>query len=104
MRLVLALVAILIAVVLALQNAPAVIIRLFFWQVEAPLAVVIAVSFAAGIAISLLASMPQLRRMRARERQLLAKVSDARASSEGTSVVTHRSDEERPLRVNEHEG
>lgn len=101
MRLVLALIVALIAVVLAVQNAPAVIIRLFFWQVEAPLAVIIAVSFAAGIVVSLLASVPKFRRMRAHERELSARAADASVPTKTTPVAKHGSGDERTLRANQ---
>ena len=82
MRLLLiALVTVVAAVILAVQNASGVTVELFFWQMEAPLAVLIALSFAAGAFVSWLISMLRLRRMRSRERLLMAQLADVEAAA-----------------------
>jgi len=53
-----------VAVVFALQNPAAVTISFFFWSMHGSLALVILVSMAAGVVISLLASLPGLVRTR----------------------------------------
>ena len=49
-----------IAVIFALQNMAAVTVSLFFWQIDGSLALVLLVTLAAGVLISLLASLPGL--------------------------------------------
>ncbi len=89
MRLLLvALVIVVAAVILAVQNASGVTLELFFWQMEAPLAVLIALSFAAGAFVSWLISMLRLRRMRSHERLLMAQLADLEAASGPATVRT----------------
>jgi putative membrane protein len=53
-----------VAVVFALQNLVPVTISFFFWSIHGSLALVLLVSIAAGVLISLLASLPGLIRVR----------------------------------------
>jgi putative membrane protein len=53
-----------IAVVFALQNLAAVTVSFFIWSIHGSLALVLLVSMAAGVLISLLASLPGLIRAR----------------------------------------
>jgi uncharacterized integral membrane protein len=57
---IIALVIAVIAVIFALQNMAAVTVSLFFWQIDGSLALVLLVTLAAGVLISLLASLPGL--------------------------------------------
>lgn len=57
---IIALVIAVIAVIFALQNMAAVTVSLFFWQFDGSLALVLLVTLAAGVLISLLASLPGL--------------------------------------------
>ena len=79
--LMLVVVTIVAAVILAVQNASAVSIEVFFWQLEVSLAVLIAFSFAGGAAVSWLISLVRLRRIRSRERALMAQLADAEAAA-----------------------
>lgn len=76
MRIVLALLLLFAAVILAVQNATAVTISFWFWRVDAPLAIIVALSFALGAVGGILLSAPRLYRMRSHERQLRAQLAD----------------------------
>jgi uncharacterized integral membrane protein len=80
------------AMTFAVQNAPTVTINLFFWRFDAPLALVITACFAAGVLVSLLASVPhlyRLYRMRAHERLLTAQVADLEAEETRHARTRH---------------
>jgi putative membrane protein len=62
--LIIALLISIIAVVFALQNLAAVTVSFFIWSIHGSLALVLLVSVAAGVLISLLASLPGLIRAR----------------------------------------
>lgn len=55
---ILALIIAVVAVIFALQNIAAVTVSLFFWHINGSLALVLLVTLAAGVLISLLASAP----------------------------------------------
>lgn len=76
MRTIFLLMALLAAVVLAVQNAAVVTVELFVWRIEASLAVVIAACFAIGVAAGVLLVMPKLYRARADRRRLRAQLQD----------------------------
>lgn len=65
-----------IAVLLAVENAAAVTVNLLAWQLEASLAVIIVLCFALGALGALLAMLPHLRRSRHDERLLRVRVAE----------------------------
>lgn len=80
MRMILVLIALLLAVIFAVQNANVVVVRVFFAEFEASLAVVISLCFAVGALLAALALMPSWYRRRAGERRLQARVAQLEAS------------------------
>lgn len=74
MRLILALIGMLVAVIFAVQNAMPVTIKVFFWQLEASLAVVVAVCFALGAIVAAFAVMPEIYKRRSGEKRLQARL------------------------------
>lgn len=78
-RWILVLVALVVAVVFAAQNADVVTLRAFVWRFEASLAVIIVLCFAAGVLVSLIALLPRVYRGRSHERRLNAKIADLEA-------------------------
>jgi putative membrane protein len=73
-----------IAVIFALQNIAAVTVTFFFWSFHGSLALVLLLSVAAGVLISLLASLPGLIRARltvASQRKKLAVLESERSEN-----------------------
>jgi uncharacterized integral membrane protein len=95
MRLIFGLIAMLVAVILAAQNATAVSIDLFSWRITSSLALVIATCFAVGVMVGVLFAMPSLYRMRSHKRRLqtqLAELGGLPAKSESPPVTGTRSE------------
>ncbi|HKQ82721.1 MAG TPA: LapA family protein [Steroidobacteraceae bacterium] len=76
MRMVLVLIALILAVVFAVQNATPVTLNAFFWRFDASLAVMIVLCLALGALLASLAVMPSLFRSRGSERRLKARVAE----------------------------
>ncbi|MET0658131.1 MAG: LapA family protein [Steroidobacteraceae bacterium] len=76
MRMVLVLIALILAVVFAVQNATPVTLNAFFWRFDASLAVMIVLCVALGAILASLAVMPSLYRARGSERRLKARVAE----------------------------
>lgn len=79
-----ALVIAVVAVIFALQNIAAVTVTFFFWSFHGSLALVLLLSVAAGVLISLLASLPGLIRARwtvASQRKKLAALENERSEN-----------------------
>ena len=74
MRLVLVILLIVVAVVLAVQNADVVAINVLWWELRASLAVIIVTGLALGALTALLALAPKLYRQRKSERSLRARI------------------------------
>lgn len=85
MRLAITLIIVVLSVVFAVQNADVVTLSVFFWRMEASLAVIIALCFVIGALIAALALTPQLYRRRADERRLRRQLDElnGRESSAG---------------------
>ena len=75
-RIVPVLLLLLAAVVFAAQNAVVVTINVLAWQLNASLAIVVAIAVAVGAIGGILASVPRLYRMRAHEKRLRARLAD----------------------------
>jgi uncharacterized integral membrane protein len=96
MRLIFGLIAMLVAVILAAQNATAVSIDLFAWRITSSLALVIASCFAVGVMVGVLFAMPSLYRTRLHKRRLqtqLAELGGQPAESESPPVTRTRSEQ-----------
>lgn len=76
MRLALVLIALVLAVVLAAQNATPVTVNAFLWRFDASLAIVIVLCFALGAIMATLALLPGIFRYRSSERRLKARVAE----------------------------
>jgi uncharacterized integral membrane protein len=76
MRLALVLIALVVAVVLAAQNATPVAVNAFVWRFDASLAIVIVLCFVLGAIVATLALMPSIFRYRTSERRLKARVAE----------------------------
>jgi uncharacterized integral membrane protein len=76
MRLALILTIVLLAVVLAVQNAEVVTLSAFAWRLEASLAVIIVLCIAVGAIIAALALAPQIFRRRAEEHRLRRQIAE----------------------------
>jgi putative membrane protein len=76
MRFVLILLGMIVAVIFAVQNAMPVNIRLFLWNLNASLAIVVAICFALGAIVAGLMLMPEMFRHRSGERRLQARIAD----------------------------
>ena len=74
MRLVLVILFMVVAVVLAVQNADVVAINVLWWELRASLAVIIVTGLALGALTALLALAPKLYRQRKSERSLRARI------------------------------
>ena len=79
MRLVVVLAIVVLAVILAAQNARVVSLSLFIWTLEASLAVIIALCCASGALIAALAMAPGMFRRRADQRKLHKRIADLEA-------------------------
>jgi uncharacterized integral membrane protein len=75
-RTIVALLVLLVAVTLAVQNAAMVTVKVFVWQMQASLAIVVGACVFAGVLIGVLISAPRLRRMRRDHRRLRARLSE----------------------------
>jgi lipopolysaccharide assembly protein A len=75
-RLILVLVFLVLAVILAVQNASVVMVQVFIWHLEASLAVIIVLCVAVGAILATLALMPALFRYRRGERRLQIRVAE----------------------------
>jgi uncharacterized integral membrane protein len=80
MRFALILLGMIFAVIFAVQNAAAVKVTVFFWQLEASLAIMVAICFALGAITAVLMMMPTMFRRRSDERRLQAKIADLEAA------------------------
>ena len=87
-RWILVLVALVIAVIFAAQNADVVILKVFAWRFEASLAVIIVLCFAVGVLVSLIALLPRVYKGRSHERRLNAKIADLETRSGAVSRPT----------------
>lgn len=94
MRMVLVLIALVLAVVFAVQNATPVTLNAFFWRLDASLAVIIVLCVALGAVTASLAVMPSLFRSRSSERKLKARVAELERTA--TAPVTASSPAVRP--------
>jgi uncharacterized integral membrane protein len=79
MRLALVLILVVLAVVLAVQNANVVSVSVFAWRLEASLAVIIALCFLIGAMVAALALAPGIYRRRADQRKLHRRIADLEA-------------------------
>jgi lipopolysaccharide assembly protein A len=94
---ILALVIAVVAVIFALQNIAAVTVSLFFWHINGSLALVLLITLAAGVLISLLASMPGTIKRRWTISNLKKKL--AAAESERTVLQKKTEDAEKEVAV-----
>jgi uncharacterized integral membrane protein len=92
MRMVLALIVLIAAVVFAVQNATPVTLNALFWQLEASLAVIIVLCFALGVLSASIAMLPGLLRARNSERRLRARVTELESPANATSTQTPSSE------------
>ena len=81
-RLALVLVAIVLAVVFAAQNADVVNLSLLGWNLDASLAVIIVLCFAAGALITAFAMMPSIYRIRTELRKTKLRVAELESGAE----------------------
>jgi lipopolysaccharide assembly protein A len=84
-RIVPVLLLLLAAVVFAAQNAVVVTINVLAWQLNASLAIVVAIAVAVGAIGGILASVPRWYRMRAHEKQLRARLADLGDHDDGAA-------------------
>lgn len=76
MRTIIAFVVLLLAVILAVQNAGVVTITILAWRAQASLAIVVGVCLTAGVLVGVLISTPRLRRMRADQKRLRTRLAE----------------------------
>lgn len=76
MRLIVSLIALIAAVVLAVQNATPVTLNAFFWRLDASLAVIIVLGFAVGALAATIALMPAWFRSHKQVRRLQSRVAE----------------------------
>lgn len=88
MRMVLVLIALILAVIFAVQNATPVTLNAFFWRLDASLAVIIVLCVALGAVITSLAVMPSLFRSRSSERRLKARVAQLELTTKPAAPST----------------
>ncbi len=81
MRTIILLALMLAATIFAVQNADVVRIDVLFWQLNASLAIVIALCVTAGVLVGILISVPRIYRMRADQRRLRAQLAGLSASA-----------------------
>lgn len=68
-----------IAVALAAQNADVATINVLWWELRAPIALIVAICFVCGALVAGLVLAPQLFRHRANERKLRARIATLEA-------------------------
>ena len=86
MRSIFVVILMLIAVVLAVQNAEVAAISVFWWEIRASLAVILVVSFTLGALAAALVFAPDLYRRRVRERRLRERIATLEASASSAPV------------------
>lgn len=98
MRLIFALIGMMVAVTFAVQNAAPVAIKVFFWQLEASLAIVVTVCFALGAIVAGIAVIPEIYKRRSGERRLQAKLASLEAERPSTQAASVTPDDARQPR------
>ena len=97
MRLVLVVLFMIVAVVLAVQNAHVVAINVLGWELRASLAVIIVTGVALGALATLLALAPKLYRQRKSERSLRARIVTLEGSNGAARAVVNEPVDDRHI-------